>query len=72
MTHEWEKSFLPLDEGGIPPDEVACDHCGKLGSLSLDMIEVQKFTNREPVNLRFCGEYCHNEYYLEQLRRAGQ
>ena len=72
MSKEWEQSFLPFGEGGIPPDEVACDYCGKLGSLTLDMIEVKRWTNSEPINLRFCGEHCANEYYLEHLRRNQQ
>ena len=70
MSEDWEQSFLPFGEGGIPPDEVQCDNCSKLGSLTLDMIEVRKYTNSEPINLRFCNETCHQEFYLTQLRKG--
>jgi len=69
MSEDWEQSFLPFGEGGIYPDEVACDNCGKLGSLTEDMIEVKKQTNSEPINLRFCNQECANNWYLEYLRR---
>jgi hypothetical protein len=67
--NDWEQSFLPLGAGGIPPDEVKCDNCAKLGSLTLDMIEVKKMTNSEPINLRFCSQRCSQEWYLNWLRR---
>ncbi len=69
MTKDWEKSFLPLDAGGIPPDEVACDHCGTLRSLT-DMTEVKKQGSVEPINLRFCNQDCANEWYIAFLRSA--
>lgn len=72
MSEDWEQSFLPFGEGGIPPDEVPCDECGKPGSLTLDMIEVKKWTNSEPINLRFCNTNCHQEWYLNYLRRNQQ
>ena len=55
----WEYDFTDL---------VPCDYCGSKESLSHDMIEVRRYTNAEPINLRFCGEHCANEYYLERLR----
>lgn len=70
MSEDWEQSFLPFGEGGIPPDEVACDNCQKRGSLTLDMIEVRRCTNTEPINLRFCGESCHQEWYIKNLREG--
>lgn len=69
MNDEWEKSHLPLDEGGIPPDEVRCDYCPNWGSLTLDMIEVRRYTNSEPINLRFCSENCHQDYYMSKVRK---
>jgi hypothetical protein len=69
VSKDWEQSFLPFGEGGIPPDEVACDQCGTLGSLTLDMIEVKRWTNTEPINLRFCNETCHQEWYMAFQRR---
>ena len=61
FSQEFEYDFTDL---------VPCDHCGAKKSLTQDMVEVRKYTNSEPINLRFCGEHCANEYHLNRLREV--
>ena len=72
---EWEYSFLPLEEGGMKPNDdfiptLKCEYCRKKYFDGEGVVTV-KHTGRNTIQLYFCSETCGNEFYLSSLRKGG-
>lgn len=47
-----------------------CDKCGQVSTEPQPLI-VCKHTHGKDKDFRFCGQECHDQYYMAQLRQKG-
>ena len=51
-------------------DNHYCDKCGQRSTLPMP-ITVSKYVRNDTQDFKFCSRECHDEFYLERMRRNG-
>lgn len=52
------------------PAHIACQHCGNPVWFEDSLPVTKHLANGESITLRFCGEACANDFYLERMRAS--
>jgi len=52
----------------VHPAHIKCDHCDQIVWFEDSLPVTKHLASGDELTLRFCGESCANDFYMERLR----